>query len=259
MAGDWIKVRSNLATSPKVVRIMSALKADKFRTIGGLVSAWCLFDSHSEDGKLPNYTFEILDTMVGFEGLARAMASVEWLIETSEGLEIPRFDVHNGQSAKRRAMDQERKRNVRKMSASEADKIRTREEKNREDINTPLYSPKGDGYQDASALLAHRRKSDPIPYANIVESYHEICCVAPFNRPTVAKLTDKRKKAIAKIWNIGTATKTLNWWQDYFQRCTASKNWMYGTTFSNGNQWAGANFDFLLREDNVLKVVEGAV
>ncbi|MEG0637311.1 MAG: hypothetical protein RR517_32860, partial [Pseudomonas sp.] len=44
------------------------------------------------------------------------------------------FEAHNGQSAKRRAQDADRKRNVRKASASEADKKRTREEKRREDL-----------------------------------------------------------------------------------------------------------------------------
>lgn len=50
MAGDWIKMRSDLLTHPKVVRISSALKTDRLRTIGALFSAWCLFDAHSEDG-----------------------------------------------------------------------------------------------------------------------------------------------------------------------------------------------------------------
>jgi triacylglycerol lipase len=41
MAADWIKMRSDLCTHPKVVRIMSALKADKLRhTAAGLVIAF---------------------------------------------------------------------------------------------------------------------------------------------------------------------------------------------------------------------------
>lgn len=45
MAGDWIKMRADLHTHPKVVRMASALKADRLRIVGGLHSAWCLFDS----------------------------------------------------------------------------------------------------------------------------------------------------------------------------------------------------------------------
>jgi hypothetical protein len=134
MAGDWIKMRSDLFTHPKVVRISSALKADRLRTVGGLMSVWCLFDVHSEDGCLSGYTPESLDDLVGWPGFAAAMQAVEWLETNAAGdLCLPRFASHNGQSAKRRAQDAERKSAVRKVSASDADKTRTREEKRREE------------------------------------------------------------------------------------------------------------------------------
>ena len=118
MAEDWIKVRKNLTTDPRVVRISSALGADRLRTLGGLVSAWCLFDSHTEDGTLAGYTPEAFDEIIGLPGLARAMESVKWMTITPESLVAPRFDEHNGATAKRRA-----KENLRKMSARDADKL----------------------------------------------------------------------------------------------------------------------------------------
>ncbi|MEQ9887633.1 DNA replication domain protein [Pectobacterium zantedeschiae] len=144
MAGDWIKMRADLHTHPKVVRMASALKADRLRIVGGLHSAWCLFDVHSVDGLLEGYNSETLDDLIGFPGFSKAMISIGWLEEDGESLVMPRFDAHNGQSAKRRAQDAERKRNIRKTSASDADKARTREEKRREDINKdpPLTPPK---------------------------------------------------------------------------------------------------------------------
>ncbi|ATF52056.1 Pyocin large subunit [Citrobacter werkmanii] len=134
MAGDWIKMRAELHTHPKIVRMSSALKADRLRVVGGLHSAWCLFDVHSTDGFLNGYTPETLDDLIGFPGFARAMIAVGWLEEEGENLVMPRFDVHNGQSAKRRAQDADRKKKSRKMSACDADKKGTREEKRREDI-----------------------------------------------------------------------------------------------------------------------------
>jgi len=117
MAGDWIKMQKSLPRDPRVVRISSALKADRLRTVGGLLSAWCLFDEQTEDGKLEGYTPELMDEIVGFPGLAQAMESVGWL-EIGDGfLVVPRFEEHNGQSAKRRAQDSDRK-----MSARKADK-----------------------------------------------------------------------------------------------------------------------------------------
>jgi hypothetical protein len=136
MAGDWIKMRMDLATSPKVVRIASALRADRLRVIGGLHAVWCLFDVHSTDGRLDGYTLEALDELIGFPGFGAAMSSVGWLEDDGESLCTPRFDEHNGQSAKRRATEAERKREVRKMSAPDADKVQTREEKRREEKNS---------------------------------------------------------------------------------------------------------------------------
>jgi uncharacterized phage protein (TIGR02220 family) len=144
MAADWIKMRADLGTHPKVVRIMSALKADKLRVIGGLHAVWCLFDAHSEDGCLEGYTTEVMDSLIGWNGFCAAMVKVGWLVdEDGETLVMPEFEAHNGRSAKRRAQDSVRKResreadedpkNVRETSASDADKKRTREEKRREE------------------------------------------------------------------------------------------------------------------------------
>lgn len=136
MAGDWIKMGKDLLTHPKVVRMSSALRADRLRTVGGLFAVWCLFDTHSADGQLSGYTPEALDELVGFPGIASAMEAVGWLSHDEEGVFLPCFEEHNGQSAKRRAQETERKREERKTSAPDADKKRTREEKRREEVNT---------------------------------------------------------------------------------------------------------------------------
>lgn len=133
MAGDWIKMRSDLFTHPKVVRITSALKADRLRTVGGLMSVWCLFDTHSIDGHLDGYNLEAVDEMIGWPGFSAAMKTVGWLDEIPSGLILPEFGTHNGQSAKRRAQDSDRKK-VSRMSAYDADEKRTREEKRREEL-----------------------------------------------------------------------------------------------------------------------------
>lgn len=137
MAADWIKMRVDLPTHPKVVRIASACQADRLRVIGGLLSVWGIFDAHSVDGKLEGYTPKVMDETVGFPGFSDAMISVGWLAFDGNSLYMPEFDEHNGQSAKKRAQDADRKRNDRNLSASEADKKRTREEKNRKEKDNP--------------------------------------------------------------------------------------------------------------------------
>lgn len=132
MAGDWIKMRADLSSHPKVVRMMSALKADRYTVIGGLHAVWCLFDVHSVDGFLEGYTVTVLDDHLRWKGFSQAMIDIGWLETDGESLATPRFDEHNGQSAKRRAQESERKRDARKTSAPDADKLRTREEKRRD-------------------------------------------------------------------------------------------------------------------------------
>lgn len=151
MAGDWLKIRKSLPRDPRVIRIASALQTDRLRTVGGLFSVWCLFDEQTDDGKLAAYTPDLLDELVAFPGLAHAMESVGWL-EIGDGfLQIPRFEEHNGASAKRRAQDTDRKaarRSGKNLSASQADNCphpnRTEcgPEKRREDP-PPLFPPDG--------------------------------------------------------------------------------------------------------------------
>lgn len=136
MAGDWIKMTVGLRSHPKVVRMASALKADRLRVIGGLFAVWSVFDQHSPDGLLEGYTLQAIDEDLGWKGFGAAMESIGWLIESDDGLSAPRFEDHNGASAKRRALDTRRKKDDREddktahgswnsggqMSASHADK-----------------------------------------------------------------------------------------------------------------------------------------
>lgn len=132
MAGDWIKMRIGLQYGdPHVVRIMSALNADKLRVIGALHGAWCLFDQYSSDGKL-SYTPSEMDLLIGWQGFSKAMIEVGWLeFDGGNTLTMHNFDAHNGKSGKRRASETLRKQMVRNLSAPDADIMRTREEKRR--------------------------------------------------------------------------------------------------------------------------------
>ena len=162
MSGDWIKMRIDLQTHPKIVRILSATKADKFRVIGGLHAVWCVFDTHSKDGSLHGYTPETLDHIIGWEGFSDAMIAVKWLMfDGLETLTVPEFDEHNGASGKRRAEDQKRKRESRKnpqeihnLSDSNADKMRTESglEKRREE-NTKNIAPSAQKFSALRFLI----------------------------------------------------------------------------------------------------------
>ncbi len=133
MSADWIKMRVDLKTHPKTVRISSALSTDTFRVVGGLHAMWSVFDRHTIDGLLTGYTLEKLDEAISWPGFSQAVVDVDWLMfDVRRGVLMPEFIEHNGQSAKRRAEDQKRKRNARRdiedvqtSSGENADKVRT--------------------------------------------------------------------------------------------------------------------------------------
>lgn len=152
MSDEWIKMRTNLRRHPKIVRMVSALHADRLRVIGGLFAVWSVFDEHSVDGILPGYTFDAMDSEIGFPGFCDAMAAIGWLVQDDESLAMARPEEHNGRSAKRRATEAKRKENARILSASDADKKRTKsgleeeEEKRRAkesetDVSAPADEP----------------------------------------------------------------------------------------------------------------------
>ncbi len=137
MANDWIKWVKGLASRPEIVRISSALSTDRRRTACACMELWEWADSVTIDGRVDGVTPRFVDEYLGVPGFFDAMAAAGWITQTPTGIAFPNFTRHNGESAKRRAMDADRKQaareSVRKMSASNADTMRTREEKRREE------------------------------------------------------------------------------------------------------------------------------
>jgi len=151
MAGDWIKMRNDLPDDPAVIAIASKLDIDEFSVIGRLHALWAWADEQSRDGHASGVTQKWLDRKVQCDGFAAALVSVKWLEVTPEGLTIPNFENHNGETAKVRALGTRRKQRQRAnprveivppvvpaVSSEESrvrrDKSETREEKRREEI-----------------------------------------------------------------------------------------------------------------------------
>lgn len=145
MAGDWIKMRCNLWDDPRVAQLCDLTSRGEAEIIGGLYWLWASTDQHSEDGIMPGLSAKSIDRKTGIKGLGDALLEIGWLADHPEGVRIVRFEEHNGRSAKRRCSE-----SVRKMSARDADNVRTesgnaadevqqscapREEKRREEVN----------------------------------------------------------------------------------------------------------------------------
>jgi len=147
MAGDWIKMRTNLADDPAVIGIADALDLDEDTVVGKLHRLWSWADSQSRDGHAASVTKKWVDRYVRADGFADAMISVGWMIVDKSGVTLPNFDRHNGKTAKTRALSsdrQSRKRHgdVTEESRDERDKNVTREEKRRgRDRERRAYPP----------------------------------------------------------------------------------------------------------------------
>lgn len=84
-----------------------------------------------------------------------------------------------------------------------------------------------------------------IPYREIVVAFNEICV----GLKKVRDVTEKRKKAIKARWNIHPG---IEFYREYFTRAQSSE-FLKG---NNDRNWM-ADFDWLMNEQNMAKVLEG--
>lgn len=175
MAGDWIKMRTDLYRDPKVCMMADALLSGEGElaryvnqhcqrdmtvtrnvmrnvTVGALVSVWGVMrvrgKAEGSDLVCRSVGLGVIDDIADLPGFGAAMALVGWVVETPEGLVFPRFfDDHNvdpESAAKQKAA--ERQKRYRERQKAESDVIRDvtrnvtvthREEKSREENKTP--------------------------------------------------------------------------------------------------------------------------
>lgn len=145
MAGDWIKMRTDLAEDPAVIGMAASLDLDEDTVVGKLHKFWSWLDRQSRDGHARGVTRAWLDRYVGRVGFADALVAVGWLLVDPEGITIPHHERHNGKTAKERALGGKRQAKSRaasvtgvtqsplQTSRTERDKNVTREEKRREE------------------------------------------------------------------------------------------------------------------------------
>ena len=142
MAGEWLKFEKSTLDKPEVFAIADALSIDPDAVIGKLVRVWAWFDSHTVDGNAARVTPALLNRVSGIDGFIEAMAAEGWAAIDAGGVQLPRFDRHNGETAKQRALTAKRVARSRlsngNSSATCNDPSVTsalaREEKRREDV-----------------------------------------------------------------------------------------------------------------------------
>lgn len=107
----------------------------------------------------------------------------------------------------------------------------------------------GNGKEKEEGLIAPVADATPqCPHEEIVELYNTRCQALP----RVRELTERRRKAIRTRWRENATRQTVDWWAYFFDQ-VASSPFLCG---SNDRNWS-ADFDWLLKPENFVKVIEG--
>ncbi|MFC3107371.1 hypothetical protein ACFOFO_05265 [Undibacterium arcticum] len=143
MAGEWIKMRTNLWDDPRVSQLCDQTGASEAAIVGALYWLWSAADEHTENGVMPGLSTGAIDRKTGIRGIGAALVAIGWVDDTEGGITINHFDEHNGASAKSRVLTAKRVANHKANAqvtlpplAEEQDTVSTalpREEKNREE------------------------------------------------------------------------------------------------------------------------------
>lgn len=107
---SWIKIQTTLIDDPAVSAIAARLRMTEAHVVGCLVAVWSWADNLTVDGFVLHATPAQVDRKAGKKGFAEAMEDVGWLGHDPLAVWFPKWDRHNGDSAKARAGEAESKR-----------------------------------------------------------------------------------------------------------------------------------------------------
>lgn len=293
MAADWIKMRSDLYRDPKVCVIADILRESDGElaryvnqncqrdmcvtrnvmrnvTVGALVSVWGVMRTRGKpentDLVCSGMTISVLDDIADLPGFGAAMGQVGWVVETEQGIVFPHFfEDHNvdpeeskkKKNAERQARFRE-KSNAKVTVTSNVTSnvtVTPREEKRREDINTP-----------PNPLAGGLEKFPDCPFKTIVDLYHEKLPELPAVRVLDS---EKRIRGCRKFWQwvmtskksdgtprAQTTDQALTWIAAYFERAKVNDFLMGRTQRGEAHQGWQCDFDFLLTDRGRKQVIE---
>ena len=135
MAGDWLKMRHDLADDPAVIRVASELAIDEDMVIGKLFRLWSWADRHTVEGEADGIGMTWVDRLTRCEGFGAALERAGWLEKTAGGLLFPRFHRHCSDTAKARALASERMKRSR--CAARATEAQPEKRREREEVPPP--------------------------------------------------------------------------------------------------------------------------
>jgi hypothetical protein len=261
----WLKIETETPDKPEMWAMAEMLSIDVDAVFGKAFRVWCWFDQHTEDGNARGVTFSLFDRLVGLTGFASSMEKVGWLIKTADGITLPNFDRHNGQTAKNRANTAVRvakhkaanaKGNAEVTPESLADALPREREELEENLSSTDVEEAPDG------VGAHSDDQLPnCPHQKLIELYAQYLPELPY--PTMWE--GKKQQAMRARWRwVLTAKKrdgsqyatdeaSAVAWFDRFFAYVAKSDFLTG----RNEKWMNCDLGWLMKADNFSKVVSG--
>lgn len=274
MTGDWIKMRTDLYRDPKVVLLAENLFSEdsdlarhvnhfcqrdmavtrnvmRNAVVGALVSVWGVARHQGrrkdDDLVLDNCDLWVLDDIADLPGFGIAMMGVGWCAVQDESLVFPRFfaanntDPREAQRQKNRDRQQrfrEKQRNAPRNARRNVTRnvtVTHREEKSREEDKECL----------TDTLPAAPREASTTEIQVVVDAWNMIG--KPF--AMVSRIANRRRAAVKN-------RLADDWWRE---RWRDGMERIRGSPFCRGGGEQGwvATFDWFVRPDTLMKVLEG--
>ena len=241
----WIKVEHATPDKPEVDALAELLDWHPDRVVGTLIRLWRWADQQTITGNAPGVTRNTIDRHARAPGFAHAMEKVGWLEVEEGGVTFPRFDRHNGQTAKARALTADRVVRHRAQKRNAAGVTSALPEKRREEKKkTTPPTPQNSRNQKAKTTAAGGAAECQL----VVDYWNE-----HRGKPRVATLTAARR---AKLGARFAEPDFIRSWQVAINRIGQAPE----GSFLNGGGDRGwrADFDWFIRNDtNYVRVLEG--
>lgn len=103
-AGMWIRWERGLPGKPEIGIVARSMGVTRLHAAGACMEVWSWAEDQTSDGFVP-VSLEEISEILRMPGVAEAMKAASWLIEVPGGVMFPNWDRHNGEPAKRRALN----------------------------------------------------------------------------------------------------------------------------------------------------------
>lgn len=274
MAGDWLKMEHATPDKPETFAIAGILGIDDpDLVVGKLFRVWRWFDQHTVDGNAHGVTSALLDRIACCNGFATAMEQVGWLVVTGSGLSLPKFDRHNGKTAKNRA---ETARRVAKHRSGNGacngvgvtepvQNALAREEKSREEEESKSLVPADAATPpkvDKSERLAAVTRDAVAAYNDALAKPRGLLAAVTLPDSDTRRANVKRCLRVAALIcqdQFADSKVTPEFWRAYFASVKCDPFLSGAGPYSGSHANWRPDFEFLTRPETVEKVFDKAV